>query len=1450
VTPAIRSWLISAVLLFFCLQLHSAIAQPGGDPGAELASLRHKHKSLADTVAQWIQQEAGQQLPAGSPERPEATGDRLVLLHPVTHVVIPLPSRPGTEAGRTTNSGHLSPPVAELSDMLKKQFPQLMEGWLYAFVNATGDITRLSSPLAGLGSDPAGQDPKSDTSTPPGIQLPAQNLEVPVLLDISQAPDQPLTVLGAFEYGAANEAIVWLDAGLVQKLQSLPRPLRDNLVLATGMEQSGRLRLSRILLPLSSLILEPKFISDKGRLAVNANWPAHQCVVRAADLGERAADLGESIANAQISLPDWKADPGSARSADSLPGIELNLSFRTQDDHWHDYPVASLPDPTPAQDSQRSLPLKYLLMLMTSPSLFDGSLSLIRQNKTGKSPQVLFRLSLKTVALSALGQDPVLLADLLSDPSAIYRHTFSAFQTPWPDVNTLAPDKPSASNRRGKERARTGGAPPPSAVVSLAQEMVALAEEMKAWLENDARFVLPHAQHAGVRLSLAHLPTETVLPVSLSTVQFTGAPGEERFRAVLPCSGEGLDALVAEFPTIKSNWLYALTNAHNHIVQLLPTPDTPLRKHRSWHSLPGGHEGLDLHRLTPKEGVEFPCIGDITQRATCGTALNTGSAGSELLTHIPVSVLRQIQTLDETLRNRLALVSATRGPQGYQMTRLVLPVSTLIDADILDTLEASEKSSLSLSLAWPLTLSAITQQGQPKSGTSTSAWNLLSSSDDDQYRYELAVSVEDAPEKPLYLRVAALPPPVDWSSPMGKRMIPGGRLEFSLRYLLSLASSPLLRHGKLYVVSRHPQEDQVRANPLHPERSLLELAYYVLGQDRAALDYWLAHAWAATTATALEGMRVSCQLPPVDENGRLLPEQAVKNPSQIPSKPESGKHESSARPAIEMALPTGPLPPAQIERERIAGQRHTETTSRAAIEPAQQADNKQPALNLAELAAARRAREHARVSQKRQPPAPGNAPFPSPSPQAQREPHSDDNLSHNPTSHNPTSHSPTPDAPPSPSQPITPAEREGLMRYLDTQPVEQAARWLWQGLSARPSYTLGSCLLLYAAINGYQKWSAPAESEKSALIRKALTTMGSSATDFQKTALRKLVFGTPDEALRLWTPENLAWWTLYSCQSWCKQQDCQDDRVPDTFLHYVLAPVSAAEPAFRKELELRFSRAVGNKTQETDSGHKDPWRRVVERRCQGLPTALDYDPVTRHWWMAELDAGGLLVKAHDQGSQRHIPVKVLRRSFIETELTEELHERFKETCGQGRLTDATNQYRPVFPYPLGQQRRAAYTCASLDGDSWRALDRTEGGPGLYGVPALLGHAQAVDDIGQCVTDTLEPELTVLYGDGSGMTLTPALSFNIPVQLSLKEAFTQVSPDNTQAQVQFWKDRSWQDLPVATDGAPGTLGLVLPHHTLYRVKYEGQTVLFTLDRFASRLELWSWPAPQPQSPSAS
>ena len=196
----------------------------------------------------------------------------------------------------------------------------------------------------------------------------------------------------------------------------------------------------------------------------------------------------------------------------------MALSVCTPEGDWYDYRVTSLPDPGTAQDAELILPLRYLLMLAAAPAFFDGALSFVRRGTPGREPQVLFRLPLRGAVLDILGENPVHLARLLSNPAALSRQSLRPLQEGCPGKGQVPSGRELALKIRGKGRAEPSGPAGESPSSPL-------AEEMRAWLEKDSRFVLPEAQDPGIRLSLVHIPTKDVVPLSLSTVQTLGPGG-------------------------------------------------------------------------------------------------------------------------------------------------------------------------------------------------------------------------------------------------------------------------------------------------------------------------------------------------------------------------------------------------------------------------------------------------------------------------------------------------------------------------------------------------------------------------------------------------------------------------------------------------------------------------------------------------------------------------------------------------------------------------------------------------------------------------------------------------------------------------------------------------------------------------------------------------------------
>ena len=123
VTNAIAFRWLAAVVIVLCLQVSSLCAGPPGACATDLAAMTQEHQRLAHALEQWGRQQPGFLSESGA----EAGKRRLVLWHPGTELVIPLPYAVGA-----TGSGHHSLPPADLSERLARDFPQLREGWVYA----------------------------------------------------------------------------------------------------------------------------------------------------------------------------------------------------------------------------------------------------------------------------------------------------------------------------------------------------------------------------------------------------------------------------------------------------------------------------------------------------------------------------------------------------------------------------------------------------------------------------------------------------------------------------------------------------------------------------------------------------------------------------------------------------------------------------------------------------------------------------------------------------------------------------------------------------------------------------------------------------------------------------------------------------------------------------------------------------------------------------------------------------------------------------------------------------------------------------------------------------------------------------------------------------------------------------------------------------------------------
>ena len=415
----------------------------------------------------------------------------------------------------------------------------------------------------------------------------------------------------------------------------------------------------------------------------------------------------------------------------------------------------------------------------------------------------------------------------------------------------------------------------------------------------------------------------------------------------------------------------------------------------------------------------------------------------------------------------------------------------------------------------------------------------------------------------------------------------------------------------------------------------------------------------------------------------------------------------------------------------------------------------------------------------------------------------------------------------------------GLARYIDQHPAEQAVEFVQGRLTRYPLYTLATLFAASAALELYHSWNLyPGPRET--LIRKTLQAMGPGASAFEHEALRMLVEGTPEHLLEYWGSDTLNWWVTQSCQHWCSRNNCSASFIPDIFLHYILSPVSTRKDRFLKEIRVRVS------LEPLDLNN--PWLATVDRRRKGYAAALDFNPVTQQYWMARLNDRGLLQETSNLMYTVQIPVKVMRFSFLENMMVKSQHNRFKEIIPHP-VTDATNQYRPVVPYPMERQRYGVYTCVTLDGDKWRAIDINGQEPGYYGVPAVIGYAHKAVD-GYCVPSTMDKWLSVLGSDGQTSLLNPEYEPSSTVRLDLRNTFKMPKEElnSKTCRVQFWKERRWKTAPL-TDLNPGSVEAQLPAHGFYRVRCQGQTATFTKDNESGMLFVWSWPrtalTPKPQ-----
>ncbi len=416
-----------------------------------------------------------------------------------------------------------------------------------------------------------------------------------------------------------------------------------------------------------------------------------------------------------------------------------------------------------------------------------------------------------------------------------------------------------------------------------------------------------------------------------------------------------------------------------------------------------------------------------------------------------------------------------------------------------------------------------------------------------------------------------------------------------------------------------------------------------------------------------------------------------------------------------------------------------------------------------------------------------------------------------------------------------PIPSQQLQLLPDQHPVERFGHWLGHYVTSHPIHTVTMAAGVIASLNILRQWQSY-PTVRDHLFNDTLALMPASIQPMWRQALEILVYGTPDNLLGVWSPDALHWWVSSACERWCARTPCDGRQLSDIFAHYVLAPVTSDARQLQQEIELRITeQPLG-----AAHGRDTPWHRAIAHRRQGWPAALDFNPVTRQEWLVTLNDQGQLLDAQTQTDARHMPVKVLRRSFLETPITMAHHRRY-QVLAQGSLTDVTNQYSSLIaPYPNERFRYGLYTCSTIDGDNWWVLDVADSKPGMHALPALtgFGHEQ---ERGRCKVPAMDQWVSVLNESGQITTLVPDESALVSVDVPLAELMAGVDEgllNRDHCQIHYLNKRHWHVLPTL-EQEPGVLSVALPSQALYRLRCAGATTLFTLSDTQDSFELWSW-----------
>ncbi|MTI13546.1 hypothetical protein [Sansalvadorimonas verongulae] len=951
---------------------------------------------------------------------------------------------------------------------------------------------------------------------------------------------------------------------------------------------------------------------------------------------------------------------------------------------------------------------------------------------------------------------------------------------------------------------------------------------------------------------------------------------------VIPFAPHILTALINQRASLNHNWLYAITDNMGRPVRFLCTLDCLPE------SLPhvdiddAGQHTLNLSNALPPDGQNFIGVTNVGGENPTVIAINPVETSGIAI--VPADIIRQLQSLPADQKSQLILVTGSFQHSQAKIHRLLFPVNTLSVSDAYighnDALYISTHNT-------PQQLRSLEYFEQSLSHTPQAPTvQPLQSPLEGDHRVEVAIRMDIGDSSVVHRRLKGLPHPSLWYGDDG--LYPDGEIAFDTKEIANLSTSELLSEGILVVVEYQPTPDGYMQY-VHP------LSQFPLKT--------IALATSSSTAAGTEVLAEKFQLPRLNPKWKpeLSATQAYLNPDNAieivtNNSKKKARTQTKAGPKKSKTMVLDDLSESKKESgtlpdEDVYTSESLKVLQQGLAQKKRDKDLKAIADKLgykpSEIISAF-AHQGINLNKTDDPSGsslPSEPASHKPAPSRKKQGPSQPHLSKMPYQGSskkvtrpinlPADVAPSSqkrhahwqsfksdeqrviaqkmreelikhgELPPDGSSdnvggqgggaPLDIPEREDdhdtlARRYAEQHPAEQAIEFVQGRFTRYPLYTLATLLAATAALELYHSWNLyPGPRE--VLIRKTLQAMDPGASAFEHEALRMLVEGTPEYLLEYWGSDTLSWWVTQASQHWCSRNNCSGSFIPDIFLHYILSPVSTRKDRFLKEIRVRVS------LEPVDLNN--PWLATIDMRRIGFAAALDFNPLTQQYWMARLNDRGLLQETSDLMYTMHIPVKVLRFHFLEDMMSKSQLNRFKNIASHP-ATDATNQYRPVVPYPMERQRYGVYTCATIDGDKWRAIDINGQEPGYYGVPAVIGYAHRVAD-GYCVPSTMDKWLSVLGSDGQTSLLSPDNEPFSPVRLDLQNTFKKPKDQLTSetCKIQYWKERRWKTAP-ATDLYPGSIEVQLPAHGFYRVRCDGQTATFTKDYESGMLFVWSWP----------